>query len=239
MSIRISAVSYTNSKPFIDGLQRAGGDLDIRLSLDIPSQCAAKLISGRADVGLVPVAALPDIPDYRIISDYCIGATGAVNSVFIFSHKPVEAIRTLRPDEQSRTSNLLAAVLLKHHWKREINLHPGPDADAFVQIGDRTFGKTADYPYAYDLAAAWYEYTGLPFAFAVWAANKELPASFIRQFNKALEHGLSHRGDTIAALEPIPGFDLEDYLLNRIDYVLDEPKRKAINRFLDLIRQKE
>ena len=69
MSIRVSAVSYTNSKPFIDGLQRAGGDLDIRLSLDIPSQCAAKLISGRADVGLVPVAALPDIPDYRIISD--------------------------------------------------------------------------------------------------------------------------------------------------------------------------
>ncbi len=236
MSIRVSAVSYTNSKPFIDGLQRAGDGLDILLSLDIPSQCATKLISGQADVGLVPVAALPDIPDYRIISDYCIGARGAVNSVFIFSHKPVEAISTLCPDEQSRTSNLLAAVLLKHHWKRDVSLQTDGDADAFVQIGDRTFGKAADYPYAYDLAAAWYDYTGLPFTFAVWAANKELPASFISRFNAALEDGLAHRQDTIATLEPVRDFDMEDYLLNRIDYMLDEPKKVAISRFLSLIR---
>ena len=85
----------------------------IDLSLDIPSVCANKLIENQVDIGLVPVAALLHIKDYHIISNYCIGANGAVDSVFIFSNKPILEIETLQLDAQSNTSNLLSKVLLK------------------------------------------------------------------------------------------------------------------------------
>jgi len=204
---------------------------DIDLSLDIPADCAAKLIEDKADIGLVPVAALLKITDYHIISDYCIGAIDAVNSVFIFSDKPVQEIKTLRLDKQSRTSNALARVLLKHHWKLNPEIIEG-EADAFVEIGDRTFGKKGKYAFTYDLAEEWIRFTGLPFAFAVWASNKVIPQEFIDRFNEALDYGLQHRKEVIAELPIHPEFDLDDYLMHRIDYPLTEQKKKALNLFL-------
>ncbi|MEO8795423.1 MAG: MqnA/MqnD/SBP family protein, partial [Daejeonella sp.] len=115
--IKISAVSYTNTKPFVYGITNSPIIDKVDLSLDIPSTCANKLIDNQVDIGLVPVAALLRIPNYQIITDYCIGADGPVHSVFIFSEKPIAEIKTIRLDEQSRTSNNLALVLLKNYWK--------------------------------------------------------------------------------------------------------------------------
>ncbi|WP_207533450.1 menaquinone biosynthetic enzyme MqnA/MqnD family protein [Desertivirga arenae] len=236
--IRVSAVSYTNTKPFIFGLNHSGIITEMDLSLDIPADCAAKLIEDKADIGLVPVAALLKIPDYHIVSDYCIGAIAAVNSVFIFSDKPIEEIQTLRLDKQSRTSNALARVLLKHYWKFNPVIVEG-DADAFVEIGDRTFGKKDQYAFVYDLAEVWIKFTGLPFAFAVWASNKPIPKDFIQKFNSALAYGLEHRKEVIANLPAHPGFDLDDYLMHRIDYPLTEQKKKALDLFLELASKLE
>ncbi len=235
--IRVSAVSYTNTKPFAYGLKHAGPFLDqIELSYDIPSDCAAKLIDNKADIGLVPVAALLHIPDYHIISDYCIGAVGPVNSVFIFSEKPVEEIRTVRLDKQSRTSNNLAKVLFKYYWNINAEFVEEGETDAFVEIGDRTFGKKEKFPFVYDMAEEWIKFTGLPFAFAVWASNKPLDSEFIAEFNKILKFGIDHREEVIKELEPRSDFDLHDYLMHRIDYPLTAGKRKAINKFLDLVK---
>ena len=234
--IRISAVSYTNTKPFVYGLQHSDIIDLIDLSLDIPSDCAKKLIDGQADIGLVPVVALLDIPDYHIISDYCIGAVTAVNSVFIFSNKPVEEIRTLRLDSESRTSNQLAKVLLKNYWRQQPEFVTSGEADAFVEIGDRTFGKKDKFPYAYDLAEEWIKFTGLPFTFAVWASNKFIPQDFIDKFNTALKFGLDHREEVIKQLPENKDFDLEDYLRRHIDFSLDQKKQEALDKFLSLVR---
>ena len=94
--IKVSAVSYTNSKPFVYGIMHSGILDQIDLSLDIPSVCANKLIENQVDIGLVPVAALLHIENYQIISNYCIGANGAVDSVFIFSNKPIQEIKILQ-----------------------------------------------------------------------------------------------------------------------------------------------
>src|SRR6478752_3156531 len=94
--IKISAVAYTNTKPFIYGIERSELLNQIDLSLDIPSDCAFKLINSQVDIGLIPVAAIPFVPNANIVADYCIGSVGAVNSVFIFSNVPVAQIRTLR-----------------------------------------------------------------------------------------------------------------------------------------------
>lgn len=213
------------------------GILDqLDLSLDIPSECAHKLITNQSDIGLVPVAALLEIPDYKIISNYCIGASGPVDSVFIFSDKPIEKVVTIRLDVQSRTSNNLARVLMKNHWKvRPEVLADGP-ADAFVQIGDRTFGKKSQYAFAYDLSEEWEKFSGLPFVFAVWAANKEIPEIFLAEFNSALKYGLDHRRDVIAAIPAMDNFDFGDYLIHKVDYDLDAKKLEALKLFHQLIK---
>lgn len=213
------------------------GILDsIDLSLDIPSDCANKLIDNQVDIGLVPVAALLHIDNYQIVSEYCIGAVGAVDSVFIFSDKPIDEIKTIRLDSQSRTSNNLSRVLLKNYWKLNPGFVTEGEADAFVQIGDRTFGKKNFYSYAYDLAEEWFKFTGLPFAFAVWASNKPISEDFKLSFNAALKSGLDHRKEVIAEMENIENFNLEDYLMNKVDFNLDDQKLKAISKFHEYIK---
>jgi chorismate dehydratase len=234
--LKVSAVSYTNSKPFVFGLLHSDILDKIELSLDIPSVCALKLIENQVDIGLVPVAALLQIPNYHIISDYCIGANGAVDSVFIFSNKPISEIKTLKLDSQSRTSNNLARVLIKNYWKCTPEFVEHENADAFVQIGDRTFGKKDQFLFHYDLSEEWFKFTGLPFAFAVWAANKPISESFKSEFNAALKFGLEQRDRVLNNLKSVDNFDLSDYLMNKIDFNLNEDKLKAIKKFHELIR---
>lgn len=235
--VKVSAVSYTNTTPFIYGIKNTPLIDRIDLSLDIPSTCAQKLIDKTVDVGLVPVAALLHIPNYQIISDFCIGATGAVNSVFIFSTKPIQEIRTLRLDLQSRTSNNLAKVLLKYYWKHSIELVDSKEADAFVEIGDRTFGKKEYHPFAYDMGEEWMNFTGLPFAFAVWAANKPLQEEFIAEFNQAMKFGLDNRDKVINELPKRDDFDIARYLNHSIDFNLTSKKREAITLFHQYINE--
>ena len=212
--IKISAVSYTNTKPFIYGLQHSGIMAEIDLSLDNPTDCAQKLIDGIVDIGLIPVAATGSLPKWDIVSDYCIGALGAVNSVFIFSNCPINEVEILQLDPQSRSSNNLAKVLLKNFWKTSPALLTNTDDyalsispyTAFVQIGDRTFGKKEKYLYVYDLSEEWQKFTGLPFVFAAWIANKTISRTFIAKFNKALKFGLDHRHELLKELPKRPDF---------------------------------
>ena len=242
--IRISAVSYTNTKPFLYGIQHTAIIDQIDLSLDIPADCAQKLIDDKVDIGLIPVAATLNLPEWHIVSDYCIGANGAVNSVFIFSNCDIREAKTVQLDPQSRTSNNLARVLLKNFWKVEPQLitdsadysQSTDSHTAFVQIGDRTFGKKAQFKFVYDLAEEWQKFTGLPFVFAAWIANKPIPKAFTDEFNTALKFGLDHRHELLKELPRRPDFDLEDYLMHKLDFDLTEDKKKALYLFLDYIR---
>lgn len=233
--IKISAVSYTNTKPFIYGIKHSAIIDKIDLSLDIPSDCAMKLIDNQVDIGLIPVAEIPNVPNANIVAEYCIGSAGAVNSVFIFSDVPISEVRTVKLDSHSRTSNNLAKVLLKFHWKKEVVFVTDAAADAIVLIGDRTFDKKKEYAFAYDMGQAWMDFTGLPFVYAAWVANKTIPQDFIREFNNALALGLSMRGQLIKDLPVHADIDLEDYLLHKLDFELTEAKRSALRLFLDYI----
>lgn len=234
--LRISAVSYTNSKPFAYGIEHSGLENKIDLTYDIPSDCAQKLIDNKADIGLVPVAALLNVPDYHILGDYCIGSVGAVNSVFIFSEKPIHEVSTIRLDPQSRTSNNLARVLVKNYWKLSPKFVTEGEADAFVEIGDRTFPHINSFPFSYDLGEHWLKFTGLPFAFAVWASNKPIAEEFVKELNSALKLGLENRDKVLEQLPHYEGFDLHDYLYNKLDFDLTPEKRSAISKYLQLVR---
>ncbi|MDH5826382.1 menaquinone biosynthesis protein [Sphingobacterium sp. SG20118] len=234
--VRVSAVSYTNTLPFLNGIRHSSVLDRIELSLDNPSVCAQKVIDDEADLGIIPVAALLSLPEAHIITDYCIGTEGAVDSVFIFSQKPITEVETLYLDKQSRTSNGLARVLLKHHWKKEVKIVDDiEDADAYVLIGDRTFGKKDTVAFIYDLGLYWKEFTGLPFAFAVWVSKKELPRDFIYEFNDALREGVSKPEDVIVGLPEYANFDYRHYLTESLNYHLTDEKREAIKKYLTLL----
>lgn len=235
--IKISAVSYTNTKPFIYGIQHSPVLEQIDLSLDIPSDCAKKLIENQVDVGLIPVAAIPFVPNAQIISSFCIGSIGAVNSVFIFSDVPVNEIKTVRLDPQSRTSNNLAKVLLKHHFKVEVEFttDQSTKTDAIVLIGDRTFGRKEDFNYVYDMGEEWMKFTGLPFMYAAWVANKSISEAFLKEFDMALAKGIANIPKVITQLSAVEGINISDYLLHKLNFELTAEKLQAKDIFLKLI----
>ena len=237
--IRVSAVSYTNTYPFLNGIRKSKVMEQIDLSVDYPSACAQKVINDQADIGIIPTAALLSLPEYYINTDFCIGTEGAVDSVFIFANKPIDEVKTLRLDKQSRTSNGLARVLIKNYWKKDVELitDESIEPDAYVLIGDRTFGKKNAVPYVYDLGEEWFNFTGLPFAFALWVSNKKLPDSFVEQFNEALAYGVEHATDVIAGLPEFEGFDYTKYLTQHLNFHLTDKKREAVQLYLRYLKE--
>lgn len=244
-SYTISIVNYYNTTPFLYGLQHSAILNNIHLQLDIPSVCAQKLKNKQVDIGLVPVAILPELENYHIISDFCIGTNGVVDSVKLFAHKPLEELTHILLDYQSKTSVTLVQVLNKHFWKKNIQFIPAQegfekqikDSTGAVIIGDRTFGLTKeDYPCQYDLAVEWQTYTGLPFVFACWVSNKKIDEQFIHEFNQALDYGVKHITEAVTEKpNRIKGFDDYDYLKNKISYPLTTDKKRALTTFLELM----
>lgn len=247
MKVKISIVSYSNTLPFLYGLKHSPIINDIELSLDIPSKCAEKLLTNQVDIGLVPVAILPELPEYHILTDFCIGANKKVNSVILVSDVPLNEIDTILLDYQSKSSINLVQVLAKEHWKIspkfkhatvgfENNIN---GKTAAVIIGDRTFNLFKTYNYRYDLAEEWYNFTGLPFAFACWASNKPMPQEFVDKLNQSLAFGVSHIDESIGLSNNngITFDQLQQYLTNNISYELTDDKRKSIQLFLDYLTQ--
>jgi len=243
MKHTVSIVNYYNTTPFLYGLKHTGFDAEIQLELDIPIVCAQKLKNKQVDIGLVPVAILPELESYHIITNYCIGAIGKVDSVKLFSQKPLEELTHVLLDYQSKTSVALVQLLNKHFWKKNIqfvNTKEGFENEisgtvGAVIIGDRTFGLTSP-PYQYDLSEEWFNYTGLPFVFACWVSKVKLDDGFIDAFNNALMYGMNHiKESVIEKPNDTKGFDALDYLQNKISYTLDQEKRKGLDLFLKLI----
>ena len=188
------------------------------------------------------IAVIPKLKEAYIISDYCIGANGAVDTVCLYSDVPIEEIESIALDYQSRTSVALLRVLLKEYWQYNPELKKAnvgfeeniKGNHAALVIGDRAFALNTKHAYIYDLSVIWKEMTGFPFVFAAWVANTKLPQDFIISFNKALEKGLSNI-DKALALEgdSYPNCENpEDYLNNKISYSLDSEKQKGMELFL-------
>lgn len=250
--IRTALVSYINTRPFIDGLEQHFSPDELDLQLLPPSACSAALATGQADLALTPVGGLVTMQGVEVMKDYCIGADGAVDSVFLFAQRPLAEIETLVLDPHSRSSNALARVLLQHHWQVAVQvIPPGErhfemirDRVAGVAIGDAAYKLRSQYAYVYDLSAAWKAWTGLPFVFAVWAyrPDKVAPA-LLNRVRLALADGLSQRAATAKRWASAYGYTEQDayhYLTESISYELDAAKHAAFELFFHhLLRLEE
>lgn len=221
------------------GFHRSGLIQKVDLVEDFPANIALKLLNDEIDIGLVPVAIIPRLKEATIITNYCIGAIGEVASVGIFSEVPMDQIKTLILDYQSRTSVNLARILLKEYWKKDVEIehaqedyrHRIKGTTAAVVIGDRALAQHQISPYYYDLSLAWQQHTGLPFVFAAWVANKPIDADFEDAFNRANAYGVNHIDEVVKELS-FDHYDLKKYYTQNISYILDEEKRKGLELFL-------
>jgi chorismate dehydratase len=176
--LRIGAVTYLNTVPLVRGLPELLPAADV--SFDHPSRLADQLADGRLDVALAPSIELARHTEWSIVSTACIGCRGPVLSVKALFRKPPAEVKSLALDEGSRTSAVLAQILLadKHRVKPRLEILPvgvsplDMATDAVLVIGDRAIrSPSTGFCETWDLGEQWVRATGLPFVFAAWAAR--------------------------------------------------------------------
>ena len=235
-------MSYLNTKPLLYGMKHGYTIANVELIEGYPAKIAEMLLKDEIDVGLVPVAILPLMKEYNIVTDYCISADGPVGSVCLFSEVPLEKIERVLLDYQSRTSVALVKILIKEFWKIRPQLEDAREdfrehikgTTAALVIGDRAFEQRTKSPYIYDLAETWKQFTGLPFVFAAWIANKKLPADFISKFNTANGIGVQLINNVVAE-HPYKLYNLKHYFEENISYCFTADKRKGLEKFLSYL----
>jgi chorismate dehydratase len=242
---RIGAVSYLNTRPLLLGMEQSPFSDSIHLVKSYPAQIAQALLDDTIDIGLVPVAIMPLLKNPQIVSKYVIGAEREVASVALFSQVPMDQIEKVYLDYQSRTSVALAKILLKQHWKKEVEFLIATEGyineisgkTAGIIIGDRALASLNHFEHIYDLGLAWKAHTGLPFVFAAWVANKPIPSEFMEAFDVANGYGLTHLDEVIALIPTSEQvYDLHKYYTENISYTLTEEKKKGLESFLKLIQ---
>jgi chorismate dehydratase len=249
--LRIAAIRFLNPaplmwdfehRPFSEGLAKRY-DIDWML----PSECADRLASGAAEIGLVPIASLATTPGLRIVPGCTIASKGKVRSLLLVRRAGQEwkQLRSVAADTASRTTIAYARILF-HKWGNpEVRFVPMAAnldlmlelADAAIVIGDpallaleeraNRFERTGEELVYHDLGEEWRLLTGLPFISAIWclAGGKVLEESVNEDFVRSRDHGLANIDEI--AMEwsrriPLTEQTIHDYLTDNIHYVLDE-----------------
>jgi len=236
VKLRVAAVGYLNARPLWHALR---DDPRVDLALATPSEIARMLAEDECDVALIPVAAAAALGDAELVDAGCISSRGPVRSVVLFSACPIEELREVALDLSSRTSVVLARVILRKNAKIQFCGMTPDDAIAFVDgekkrgavvIGDPALEHEGKFSHTLDLADAWREQTGLPFVFAAWYARRSpsgpLAKEHVELLQNAREIGLNSR-DSIAKNE-----SERRYLHESIRYDLDDDARAGLARFM-------
>ena len=240
------AVSYLNTVPLVWGLQHDPPLQNIfDLGFALPSECAGQVASGQADIGILPVIEMA-----RQRLDFFrgsgIASFGPVRSILLISRLPFGEIRTLATDSGSRTSVVLARIILAEQFGATPSLiSMAPDlttmlgaADAALLIGDAALHvDPAALPFqTLDLGQEWTALTGLPMVFAVWAGRK---GSLRQPYGDALlascRFGVSRMNEIVPHEAPRRALSeslVREYLTRHIVFELGEREYAGLELFL-------
>jgi chorismate dehydratase len=252
--LRVSAISFLNTAPLMWDFEHADVAKDFDISYTIPSECAAALADGKADIGIIPAVTYAQIPGLVILPNIAIAARGKVRSILLISKKPIEDVKTVATDTSSRTSVALTQILFAKFLGGHRKFEPHPPNlkemlkrnDAALLIGDSALQISLhDSPYhVYDLGHDWKRLTGKPFVFAFWAvrldALNQQPEgmNLIRIFQESRDHGLLPENVATLAAEwsrklGLTETEVTTYLTENIHYYLDRENHAGLDLFLN------
>lgn len=254
-ALRVGVVSYLNARPLTAGLE---GSTSLELCRMEPSRVAQALLMGEVDIGLVPSVTLLSDEELTYLPGLCIGADGAVDSVFLFENTSRSTGGPARVilDPASRTSQELTRIYLEEFMdlpsaslayseRDPLSALADGDGDFVLMIGDRALNP--DLPGGWrriDLASEWKKATGLPFVFAVWGLSKrtlrehpELPTVFA----ESLSMGMTHLEQVVAQYASRHEVDVVQathYLRDRIVHTMGAREEEGLRAFFERVRRR-
>ena len=244
--VSIGAIPSLNDLPLTAPL-RAADPSRVRVVWDAPARLADLLRRGELDLALVPQVELSRDPDYRFLPGRAIACDGAVESILLFHHGPVEGLDRVEVDAASRSSVELLRILLHRRTGRtpEIvrtrdDFSPadlgGAPERGLLCIGDRALAARHHAVPRTDLGAWWREETGLPFVFALWIGRAGLDPAVLAIAEEAARQGARRRetiGREFAAEHPevIDGEGAARYLTDTLHHTCGERELASIARF--------
>jgi chorismate dehydratase len=240
---RISIIDYLNAAPLNYGFKHGLGYEHFHLKFQVPSLCARQLQAQEVDAGLISSI------EYLRMPGLCIASPKRVRSVVILAKVPPEEITTLALDTSSRTSVVLAQILLRERYgvvPRVVDMAPDQGAmltqcDAALLIGDVAMRTRREGLIVLDLAEEWHAWTGLPFVFALWLVREDAPALAVPGgvgpfFHRSLELGRENLSAIVDEAWRTIGWtkpELREYLTENISYHLGEAERESLAMFYE------
>ncbi|HXF04696.1 MAG TPA: menaquinone biosynthesis protein [Blastocatellia bacterium] len=245
----IAGSTYLNSAPlcysFLRGAQRPLCHFVPNTS---PATCAALLRDGEVDAALIPAIEYQRMEGIALVPGVAVAAHREVRSVFLASFKPLEEIETVALDISSRTSAALTRIFFQYFLGRQVRYLPwNPDLDEMLRVADGALliGDPAlsvrfrrQELRFYDYASLWYEFTGLPLVFALWAVRRDRWQKLQAiSFERARREGVEHIPEIIRAAVnelKLPADYLRSYFAQCVVYDLDAQKQAGLDRFYEL-----
>lgn len=247
---RIGAISWLNALPLTESLARWRGGT-VRWAP--PSELARALRAGELDLALVPQVEIAAEPGFRVVRGLGIACRGAAESILLFAPEPEAPLARIAVDAASRSSVELLRVLLRLDGRPDAELFPAPPelapeslggsgADALLLIGDRALAARASPTPRIDLGAWWFERTGLPFVFALWAGPEGASAEVRRAVRGAAREGLPRRAEIARAFARehpavIGEEDAVRYLVRTIHHEIGAEEQESLSVFAELRRE--
>ncbi len=241
--LRLASVPFVNAEPLVWGFRR-GPYRAVACVVDIPPSRIADLLgSGEVDVGLIPSIEFQRLPEIEILPHLCIASKRRARSVYLASRVPLEQVRRIALDRNSRTSAALLRILLAHRGRKDVVFaEQAPslramlrDNDAALLIGDSALTADTAGLLVIDLATAWFTLTGLPFVFAVWGIRRDvaLPDG-VRPFLESRQMGIANVpaiAREAGARLKLPPESIEQYLRVNLHYHLGSEEVRALDLF--------
>jgi chorismate dehydratase len=254
--MKIGRIPYINCYPVYGAIDRGVVKLEAQLVDGVPTDLNRRMAARELDISVVSaVEYARDAERYLLLPDLAISCDGPVRSVMLFSKLPAGELtsRNVVVSRSSMTSVALLELLFENVWHARPRFVPGdaeisdvvgdssPDAEARLVIGDAALVLGSNhrerYPHVYDLGQMWKEWTGQPFVFAVWVAQRSTDVKEALVAHAGLiasrNWGLDHLAELAGQAHDATGVELgicAEYL-SGLDYGLSYPHLAGLTEF--------
>ncbi|MBF0286170.1 MAG: menaquinone biosynthesis protein [SAR324 cluster bacterium] len=199
--IKLGIIDYLNVLPVYYGFLKKHFSIEWEAIKGTPTELNQQIAAGQLDIAVISSFEYAQNPDfYYLFPDLSVSANGAVHSIFLFSHIPLEELTgPVGLTRTSATSVHLLKYLLRNH---EVTYFFSQDDDkkqTELLIGDEAIRMyyTSQYPYAYDLSLLWNQETQLPFVFAVWVVRREIFEKHPQEVIKIYHYFLQSKQESV------------------------------------------